>query len=244
MIRLDSVSHLHGEVITEHAFPEEYDSFKGGLASLTIPLRPVDGFSSSSRPLRPKRHVRSIGGQRKPFLLPVDQAAMNEAIDTAMRIDGWTSQPIASGGFASNAPLGLKGDFVRNSVFVEVEFGNAASLFRDLFKFQIANRARTGEVAVLVVATERFAKFFDSGVATLEGAQRLLPFMALGIQMPIWIVGIEPTDFAAIGDRYEEMRELCAQNGVPCHDFETALGASVPMDESLIAIPPLTDDLD
>ena len=88
-----------------------------------------------------------------------------------------------------DTPLGLKGDFVRNGVFIEVEFGNVASMHRDFFKFQIANRSGAGAVGVLVVATDRFSRFFDSGVATFEIAERNRPFLAIGIQMPLWING-------------------------------------------------------
>ncbi len=225
-IRILSESHLHGEVIVEHAFPEEHDSLLRVLSEVRVPLRPADAFTRSGRPLKPKRHTRTIGGSKRPFLLPVDQAHMNRSLDAALRRERWDPQPVAAGPLVGGeAPLGLRGDFVRNRVFVEVEFGNTASIFRDVFKFQVANRSGAGDVGVVVVATERFARFFDSGVATFEGVQRLLPYFAVGIQMPIWIVGIEPVDFAAIGERYEEMRRLCEANGLPCHPWDVAFGA-------------------
>lgn len=221
-------SHLHGEVILENAFPAEYASLMGTLNGLSIPLRTVDEFTASGRPLSPKRHMRSIGGKRLPFILPVDQAALNGELNGSFRDAGWTNQPVASGTLAgADAPLGLKGDFHRNGVFVEVEFGNIASMHRDFFKFQIANRSGTGQVAVLIAATERLARFFDSGVTTFEAARRHLPYLAIGIQMPVCFVGFEPDSFDAIGDRYEELRRLCEENGLACHPFATALGADV-----------------
>ena len=231
-LRIYSESHLHGEVIVEHAFPEEHDSLLGVLGRIEVPLRPADVFTRSGRPLKPKRHVRTIGGAKRPFLLPVDQAEMNRVLDAALREEDWDPEPIAGGGLTGgDGPLGLRGDFVRNRVFVEVEFGNTASIFRDLFKFQVANRSGAGDVAALIVATERFARFFDSGVATFESVRRLLPYLSVGIQMPIWIVGIEPSEFSAIGERYEEMRRLCEANGVECHSFELAFGAEIPVAE-------------
>jgi hypothetical protein len=231
-VRIESESHLHGEVIVEHAFPEEHDSILEVLGGLEVPLRPLDGYATTGRPLKPKRHMRSIKGEKRPFLLPVDQAAMNGEIDARMRASGWMTEPVASGDLVpAGIPLDLRGDFARNEVFVEVEFGNAASLYRDFFKFQIANRTGTGQAAVLILATDKFAKFFDSGIATLEAARRTLPFLAIGIQMPIWLIGIEPVDFAPIGERYQSMWELCEQNGLECHSFETALGAQIPVAE-------------
>jgi hypothetical protein len=225
-------SHLHGEIILQHGFPQEYDSLTSTLASLPTPLRPVGQFKATGRPKDPKRHERKIGGIERPFLLPVDQAALNKSLETALRAEGWTPQPVATGEVIGGAgpPRKWKGDFVRNEVFVEVEFGNVASMYRDFFKFQIANRAREGQVAVLVVATQRLAKFFDSGVATYETALRDIPFLAVGIQMPVCFIGIEPSSFDEIGARYEEMRRLCEENGLECHTFETALGADVPVE--------------
>src|SRR5262249_20867840 len=90
---------------------------------------------------------------------------------------------------------------------------------------------------VLILATDRLAKFFDSGIATLEAARRTLPFLAIGIQMPTWLIGIEPVDFTPIGDRYQAMWELCTQNGLECHTFEAALGAQIPVAELLLEEP-------
>jgi hypothetical protein len=228
-----STHHQHGQTICEHDFPDETESLVRVLSAIEPPLYEVDGFDDRSRPKRPKRQMRPLPGEGgKYFLMPVDQSTMNKRIAQALHEDGWSSEPVAAGPMAGpDSPLGLKGDFVRNGVFVEVEFGNIASMHRDFFKFQIASRSGAGEVGVLVTATERLAKFFDSGVTTFEAAQRHKPFLAIGVQMPVWIIGLEPGDFSAIGHRYEEMRLLCQEHGVICHAFGPALGAEVPVDE-------------
>lgn len=79
-MKILTASHQHGETIVEHSFPEEHGSLLDALMSVEIPLRPIVGFRTSGRPLEPKRHMRSIGGDRKPFLLPVDQAHLNRAL--------------------------------------------------------------------------------------------------------------------------------------------------------------------
>jgi hypothetical protein len=236
-MRIESDSHQYGEVVIENAFPEEHASLIDAMSSLPIPLRPLKPFTHEGRPREPKRHTRTIAGERLPFLLPVDQAQMNRDLEAVLRRAGWSTQPIAKGNmFGRTAPLGLKGDFVRNKVFVEVEFGNIASMHRDFFKFQIANRAGAGEAAVLVCATERLAKFFDSGVTTFEAARRHIPYLAIGIQMPIWFLGFEPTNWEPIRERYEDMRTLCEENDVVSHSFDAALGAEVD-----VSIPPSGD---
>jgi hypothetical protein len=230
---IEQASHLHGEVILEHGFPEEYDSLRSAIASMSIPLRPVEDFTTATRPKRPKRHMRKIGGAERPFLLPVDQEELNKTLNETLRAADWTTQPVAAGEFTSGTdlPRKWKGDFYRNKVFVEVEFGNVASMYRDFFKFQIASRARVGDVAVLVVAKKRLAKFFDSGVASFEAAVRDLPFLKIGVQMPICLIGFEPKSYGDIESRYEEMRALCEENGVDCHPFDVAYGADIKTEE-------------
>lgn len=215
-------SHLHGGTILRHDFTDEYIDLREVLAAVDIPLRSGAEFSTDTRPLKPKRQLKSIGGRKLPALMPADLPALNSALDTSLKARGWDSQPIATDKTMTEtaAVLGLKGDFVKNKVFVEVEFGNIASLHRDLFKFQIANRAGVGDVGVLVTAMDRLARFHDQGITTYEAAVRLLPYLAVGIQMPIWIIGIEPADWSPLKSRYEEMLALCQDHGVSCHPFE------------------------
>jgi hypothetical protein len=159
---------------------------------------------------------------------------MNLELRTAFRSAGWTKEPVAAGPMAGpDAPLYLRGDFVRNRVFVEVEFGNVASMHRDFFKFQIANRSGAGDIGVLVVATQKFAAFFDTNVATFESAIRNRPYLAIGVQMPMWIVGIEPEDFqSTIRPSYDAMHLLCTANGLQCHGYEAVFGAPAERDIS------------
>lgn len=193
-----------------------------------MPLRNAEPFRAQGRPATPKRQTKTIGGRRAYALFPVDQAKMNGELHNRLRNQGWTAEPVASGRpLGTSADLSLRGDFAKNGVFVEVEFGNSASLYRDLFKFQIASRSGMGEVAVLIVATVQLAKLFDSGVGTFEQAISLLPYMKIGIQMPVWIVGIEPTSWEPIKERYDWMYRVATQNGVECHEFETVFRAAL-----------------
>lgn len=226
-MRILSSEHQHGDTICRVDFPSEHEALTHALSLLEAPLYEFDAFTTTGRPLKPKRHVRDIGGVTLPALLPVDQRAMNATLKRTLESDDWTSEPVAAGPMAGpDTPLNLRGDFVRNRVFVEVEFGNVASMHRDFFKFQIANRSGAGDVGVLVVATQRFAQFFDTNVATYETALRNRPYLAIGVQMPIWIVGIEPEDFVrGVGARYAEMFELCKKNAVECHSFDAVLAS-------------------
>jgi hypothetical protein len=69
------------------------------------------------------------------------------------------------------------------------------------------------------------SRFFDSGVATFEQAKGLLPYMRIGIQMPVWVVGIEPTSWEPIKNRYDEMYRVATEHGLACHPFESIFGS-------------------
>ncbi len=215
-----SESHLHGRLIVQHAFPTVFESLMRVLGGVEIPLRPMKPFSRDRRS-EPKRQAIGPRASRRFMMMPVDQGALNSRLKQAFKREGWRGEPPADPKFIEGTgALNLRGDFVREKVFVEVEFGNSSSTYRDLFKFQVASRSRVGEVAILLVATERLARRFDSNVATFEGALKLLPYMAIGLQMPVWILGIEPRDFASIKVHYESMMRLCEENGVACASFE------------------------
>ncbi len=229
LIRTDS--HLYGQTIAEGAFRREWEELLDVLGTIDPPLRAATPFTPTGRPPTPKRQIRTIAGRRRLAMFPVDQAALNALLDSQLRALGWRSQPIASGDLvAGRIPNNLLGDFAKDGVFVEVEFGNMASAFRDLFKFQIASRSNTGSLGVLVVAADRVARFFDQGVATYEQVTRLLPYMGLGLQLPTVVVGLDLNDWSAIRRRYEEMRAVAEENGLECHPFETVFGAPLQLD--------------
>lgn len=226
MLQISCESHLFGETIAEHGFPTEYDDLIHVLGGTELPLRAAEPFTDRGRPKTPKRQTKKIGGESAFALFPVDQGALNELVNERLRETGWTTEPIATASLLGTpADLSLRGDFAKERVFVEVEFGNSASLFRDLFKFQIASRSGVGEVAVLIVATAQLAKFFDSGVATYEQAVGLIPYMRIGIQMPVWVIGIGPTTWEQVKDQYDLMYRVATENGLHCHPFERIYGS-------------------
>ena len=149
---------------------------------------------------------------------------MNEQIDAALVSLGWNRQPwILVDHDGQPIDTRLRGDFEKNGVFVEVEFGNVASLYRDLFKFHIAGTSGAAEVGIIVVATAQIAAFFDQGQATWETATGLLPYMRAGLQLPTTIVGLDVNDWSAIEARYDEMLAALTANGETGHTFETVL---------------------
>ena len=77
------------------------------------------------------------------------QAAYNRAFATEFSIRGWEYQPLLR-----EHPR-LIGDFRKHLVFVEVQFGNSATLFRDYYKFQYGLANGLLSLAVLVVSSSQ-----------------------------------------------------------------------------------------
>ena len=227
-------SHQFAETVLEGRFRDEWQEIRDVLGTLDVPLRTAGPYTSQGRPKTPKRQMRKYGGRRDNILLPVDQSEMNRRIDVAMVERGWRRQPwVLVDQEGRPIDTRLKGDFEKNGVFVEVEFGNVASLFRNLFKFHIAGTSGAARVGVIVVATAELATFFDQGLATWEQATGLLPYMRVGLQLPTAIIGLDVNDWTTIEARYNEMLDVLVANGESGHAFDVIRRA-----------PPVLDDLD
>lgn len=83
-MRLRVESHQYAETILEGRFPAEWEELRDALGTIDPPLRPAGPYTRIGRPKTPKRQARTIGGRRASALMPVDQSALNEAIDRAL----------------------------------------------------------------------------------------------------------------------------------------------------------------
>lgn len=210
-MRTTVASHLYAETVLEGQFREEWEEVLDVLGTLTVPLRPAGPYTRTGRPKSPKRQYRKAGGVRANALMPVDQAAMNRQIRTALAKNGWNPEPyILIDREGQPIDTRLRGDFEKSGVFVEVEFGNVASYFRDLFKFHIAGTTGAAKVGVIVVARDSLARLFDQGQARFEQAISLLPYMRAGVQR----------------GRYDEMKALVESNGEACLSFDALMSLS------------------
>jgi len=224
-MRTRVASHQYAETVLQGQFRAEWEQLLDVLGTLDPPLRPPGPYTSTGRPKSPKRQSRTVAGRRASAIMPVDQAAMNSRIrDTLSRL-GWNPEPyILIDREGNPIDTRLRGDFERSGVFVEVEFGNVASFYRDLFKFHIAGTTGAAKVGVIVVATDSLARLFDQGQARFEQAVSLLPYMRAGVQLPTAIVGLDVNDWSRIRNRYHEMQALVESNGEACHSFDEVMG--------------------
>ena len=105
--------------------------------------------------------------------------------------------------------LGLRCDFEKNGVWVEVEFGNARSYYQDYVKFMLARKYREARLGLLLCPTNVFAGLLCelgskraqkdvvcerapvySGMMSYEKAVRELPYLGFMFEMPILVAGV------------------------------------------------------
>ena len=132
-----------------------------------------------------------------------NQSDYNGRINEGLVSQGWNrEQRVVS-------ELGLKCDFEKNGIWVEVEFGNARSYYQDYVKFMLARKYRDAKLGLLLCPTTSFAALLCelgqqrarensvrerapvySGMMSYEKAARELPFLGFMFEMPIVVAGV------------------------------------------------------
>jgi hypothetical protein len=117
------------------------------------------------------------------------QTGYNIAFKIEFSKFGWTLQPLLL-----NDPR-LIGDFKKNDVFVEVQFGNSATLYRDYYKFHYGLTHNLLSLAVLIVPTNP-KLFFPKRLASVSNMAEFdlayKYFKLLPIPVPILLIGLLP----------------------------------------------------
>ena len=115
------------------------------------------------------------------------QTAYNKKFEIEFEKLGWEKKPLLS-----QKPR-LIGDFIKNLVFVEVQFGNSATLYRDFYKFQYGLQNGLLSLSVLIVPSNP-NEFFPtrprsiSNMAEYDLALRY--FTVLPISVPTMVIGL------------------------------------------------------
>ncbi len=125
---------------------------------------------------------------------PAHNPIFNAMMDMAGEELGWESQPHV----ITKKPrvVTMKGDLAKTMldgtrVFVEIEIGNEASVFRDIVKFDVASKMETHDFFIFVLPGPEaasklgYAMSFDSFVKKRE-------FFSRFISVPLIVVEIEP----------------------------------------------------
>jgi len=117
------------------------------------------------------------------------QSGYNKAFAQQFAQRGWISQPKLC-----ESPR-LIGDFQKNDIFVEIQFGNSATIYRDYYKFHYGLTHGLLALAVLIVPTDPKAFFptrhaSASNMADFNITTRC--FKLLPIPVPIVVIGLLP----------------------------------------------------
>lgn len=165
-------SYRHAEAILDKVFKKEKGVIKGILRSVE--------FVRLSEPKERTRKGRVVLIKR----LNADET--NKKLAEAFRANGWQVSPK----IISKSESELAADAKSGKVQVEVQFGNMARWYTDVFKFLLSYSADDIEVGVLVVPMQATANKIDENIAYYERVIRELPHAKMGITIPIWVVGV------------------------------------------------------
>lgn len=148
----------------------------------------LDVLLKAPVPKLKKPKIRKRKGMRAPRIFTTDQTALNSYFDSEFGNRGWDVHPAIVPGKGTR----LFADYRKGGVQIEVQFGNMARWYGDVFKFQLAYSLKLIQVGVSIVPTQSFAKTIDENIAYFERVCRELPHAQMSITLPILVIGIEP----------------------------------------------------
>lgn len=139
--------------------------------------------------LPPVRRGSAPWSKKKPHpTFPVDQDGMNRWLDDRFQQLNWIHHPRITSGTK------LEGDYRKDRIQIECQFGNMARWTYDILKFQICYSQDDIDVGVLVVPMQWFAKLIGDNIAYFQRVCRELPHAKLSITLPILVIGLDPQD--------------------------------------------------
>lgn len=165
-------SYRHAESILEKEYPAEYKEI-------------LDTITSSSFVLLANAKRRSRGG-RLVAVKSISPSKTNEIMIGSLKKKGWAATPR----IISKSESQLAADAKKGKIQVEIQFGNMARWYTDVFKFLLSYSADDIEVGVLIVPMQSTANKIDENVAYYERVLRELPHAKMGITIPILVIGI------------------------------------------------------
>jgi hypothetical protein len=145
-----------------------------------------------------KQEIEDIIISFKPDLTTLSRPHFNELLKERFIQHGWKDQPLV---FDEPNDPAAKMDFLKDRIGVEVCFGHASFIGIDLLKFQVCSYSGLDkiDVGVYIVTTKDFQKHMRNdygqnweGSLTFEKIVKYLPHFKSAIQVPVWVMGIEP----------------------------------------------------
>jgi len=133
--------------------------------------------------VKPKIRIRD---GRTVAKLTIDQARTNKVFEQEFTAKDWTLRPQ----IVSHAESRLAADFKKGVIQVEVQFGNMAWWYTDVFKFLLSYATDDIKIGVLIVPMQSVSRRIDENVVYFERVVRELPHAKMAITIPIWVIGV------------------------------------------------------
>jgi len=131
----------------------------------------------------------------------VVQQVMNTYFDRRFVIDhGWQYHPLATRIPESDLKADFRKTFGALTIQTEIQFGNMARWYSDIFKFQTAYSQGLIQMGLSVVPMTELAKRIDQNVVNFERTWRELPSAELSITLPIMLIGLNVDEQTKILD--------------------------------------------
>ncbi|HAY23147.1 MAG TPA: hypothetical protein DCY27_13500 [Desulfobacterales bacterium] len=129
------------------------------------------------------------------------QQLMNTYFDCVLTSRyGWEFHPLAT----RIADSGLTADFRKSfgnlTIQAEIQFGNMARWYSDIFKFQTAYSQSLINAALSIIPAYSLASRIDSNIVNFERTIRELPSAVLSITLPILMIGLYVDENTTIVD--------------------------------------------
>ncbi|MEN6404476.1 MAG: BglII/BstYI family type II restriction endonuclease, partial [Armatimonadia bacterium] len=176
---VQTYSYRHAEAILVHEYPAEMAEIRAIIEA--VQWAPIaDG---------PKQRVRK---GKVVCTLTINQDRTNKRFEAEFGDRGWETHPF----IVSTAESKLVADFKKQGIQVEVQFGNMARWYTDIFKFLLSYAANDIELGVLIVPMKSAAACIDENVVYFERVVRELPHAKMAVTIPVWVVGVNGTDLA------------------------------------------------
>jgi hypothetical protein len=149
--------------------------------------------------------------------LNVVQQLQNTYFDRRFAIDyQWQHHPLATNIKGSSLKADFRKQFNDLTIQVEVQFGNAARWYSDIFKFQAAYSQKLIQLGLSILPMSRLGKRIDSNIVSFERAKKELPSAELSITLPILLIGLEvdeSTQTINVGQsKFKDLKQLTGKN--------------------------------
>ncbi|MGA2220468.1 MAG: BglII/BstYI family type II restriction endonuclease [Verrucomicrobiia bacterium] len=164
-------SYRHAEAIVASEFKQEKKDIQTAIAAVHW---------------QPKNPPVTRTRGKQVFHLTTDQIATNTRFEEEFKALSWEIHPR----IVSHSDSKLVADFKKGKVQVEVQFGNMARWYTDVFKFLLSYAADDIEVGVLIVPMQAKAATIDENVVYFERVHRELPHAKMAVTIPVWLIGV------------------------------------------------------